>query len=473
MFRLLCLPLELVLRIIDEICPNDIENFCLCSKALRVTADDALTHHRDMKRTCSATSCGFISSGSPLASLKVSQHPVTIIQAILADKHYRFYPREIDLGFCRFWHSEGEDVNLEAESKIRRILDDLNDQILRLIKNCPYLENANEVARWQENLLRDSGGVCTAMAVTLLPNLRSMTLKDCVVNDVLIEMLVKIADANVKSSSLASNALSNLSKLFILQEDFKILSYFAILPSIRSIYGFQIRDQYNIPSPRSEKSRLKELILDDCTIDVRSLSKFLKGVKALEKFRYEASAAAFTAFQWQPRKIVASLLENAQDSLEEVDLDYKDVFYSRWEVAYRTPVGSLRAFTKLKHVTVLVPMLFDKKPKSGEAQEVPPTIEDDDPEDIGSDSDASTHGNFQPLPLVDTMPASLETLTLVGLLEIDDAMILFSDMAKLKEGRLPSLRWINLNGPAEVYRWMQKLCDELDIILKPAYGASQ
>ena len=473
MFRLLSLPLEVLLRIIDEICPDDIENFCLCSRALRITADDALTRHRQMKRTCSAISCGFPSSDSPLASLEVSQHPVTIIKAILADKHYRFYPKEIDIGRCRFSPNEGEEIESEAESIIRRILDDLNDQILLLIENCPYLANADEVARWREHLFRSPGSVCIALAVTLLPNLRSMALENCVEKDVLIEMLVKIADANVKSPLLASTVLSKLSKLFLQctvdcgRDDFQMLSYFAVLPSIRSIHGCKIQDQYNASISGPEKSELKELILDDSAIDVRSLSNFLKGIKALKKFRYEAGAMAFRLVQWQPHRIVAILLENAQDSLQELDLDCKDVFYSRCEVSYRTPMGSLRSFTKLKHVTVLVPMLFDKKPKSGEAQEVPPTIEDSDPEDKGSDSDASTHGQFQLLPLVETMPASLETLTLVGLLDSDDAMILFSDIAILKEERLPNLRGINLNGPPGVYRSIEQVCDELGIIPKP------
>ena len=192
---------------------------------------------------------------------------------------------------------------LEAESRVRGILHDLNGQILQLLRDCPYLKDAGDVANWQGFLARYPAIVCITLAVTLLPNLSSMVLGHCIVKGPLIEMIAKIAKANVQSSPNTCVALSKLSKLRIIStydrevENFGILSYFAVLPSMRSIHGWGMRDKFNQPFSGSKPSELREMILENSVIHTPGLTKFLNGIKALQKFRCEAGAISLDDYE--------------------------------------------------------------------------------------------------------------------------------------------------------------------------------
>lgn len=115
-------------------------------------------------------------------------------------------------------------------------------------------------------------------------------------------------------------------------------------------------------------SGITYLTLKDSAVTASSLSGFLKGIKDLRRFWYEATAEDFEFVHWYPRGIIASLIEIAKDSLKELDLAHSDNFYSTWAVAYRMPMGSLRGFDTLKHIKVEVAMLFDKIPKGERKQ---------------------------------------------------------------------------------------------------------
>ncbi len=124
MFPLLDVPAELLLRVVDDICPDDLDNFCLCSRALRGLSDKALQRHRKMKRTSSTVSCGSFSRLS-----QTSEHPISVLQAILADDHYRYYPKKLEIASCDFQIYEANESDDNIYSQIDGILHVLKDRI--------------------------------------------------------------------------------------------------------------------------------------------------------------------------------------------------------------------------------------------------------------------------------------------------------------------------------------------------------
>ena len=133
-------------------------------------------------------------------------------------------------------------------------------------------------------------------------------------------------------------------------------------------------------------------------------------------------------------------------------------------IVHQKLMVSLRGFTRLKHIKLFTAMFFNRTTESGKKLEIDRNLGDTEL----NNSVASVDGTFLAVPLVDVMPASLETLTLVGPLTRSSAKLLFSGMAALKKERPPNLREVNLSRRISVHRWMQNLCDELAVILKSA-----
>ena len=171
MLPLLDLPTELLLHIVDDMCPDDLDNFFSCSKLLRALADKALQRHRMMKRTSSTVSCGSLSR-----LYEISKHPISVLQAILADDSYRYYPRKIDIASCEFQVYELNESDDNIYSQIDGILHALKGRIQRLLDGCPYLVDAANIAERNNNLKVYDGRICIALAVTLFPNIRIMNI---------------------------------------------------------------------------------------------------------------------------------------------------------------------------------------------------------------------------------------------------------------------------------------------------------
>ena len=218
-------------------------------------------------------------------------------------------------------------------------------------------------------------------------------------------------------------------------------------------------------------SGITDLTLEDSAVTAASLSGFLRGIKALRSFRYKATVVEFEFMHWHPRGIITSLLENAKDSLEELDLGHNDRFYSTWAVAYRMPMGSLRGFGNLKHVKVDTPMLFDKNPNGEREQGNEQADEQEDDQGFGLILDDGELYNddiacSQPIPLMNILPASVETLKLVGQLNDNDGELLFSNMQTLRTERLPKLQKVTFNGAIPLCKETRVICKELGITLR-------
>ena len=66
------------------------------------------------------------------------------------------------------------------------------------MKTCPFVKGPEEIEECYNKLVVDDAGeVCTALAVTLFPNLRTMTITDGTGQPLLGDLIERIAKASV------------------------------------------------------------------------------------------------------------------------------------------------------------------------------------------------------------------------------------------------------------------------------------
>ena len=438
------LPPELVLQIIDVVCPDDLENFSSCCKTLHDLARDALLRHKEMKKIYSTVGCG------PYWEPKIKRHstafPITILRAIIANNHYKFYPKtlEIDDRYRNQWQS----TRIDPETKAKLV--DLRKDILNLLATCPFLEDHEEFRTWRRNYQMDGIGVCLALAVILLPNITKI--KICGEHIMLRELLDQVARYTAITPPSKSLPLSKLSHVDILGPNggFDFGASLAVMPSLRSIYAYEIEEENFKWKFAPGISGITELTLGRSAICASSLSEILRGIKSLRKFRYSVNIA-FS--DWQRRKVIASLLENAKDSLEELSLFPDPALY--WGMPEMdgiiSSMGSLRAFSKLKNICLDVTALFPQASKR-------------DGENYGTNLKG---GSSPPEPLVHFLPASAESLTLRGYMSEKEGIQTFCDAPNFKGHQLPKLKEVGFDGPVPLGNEMQVACDKVGIKLIP------
>ena len=153
--------------------------------------------------------------------------------------------------------------------------------------------------------------------------------------------------------------------------------------------------------------------------------------------------------QWEPHKIVACLLETVIDNLEELvftpspdhqlddhDVTHYDFLRHETKVVDKRLMGSLRDFENLKHIRVYAGAFYNELWGRGRAPKI---------------------------RLVDALPATVETLALLGPLELDEATDLLSRLSGLKTERLPRLREISFNKTIPLHEDKQSLYHQLGI----------
>lgn len=106
---------------------------------------------------------------------------------------------------------------------------------------------------------------------------------------------------------------------------------------------------------------ITHLELRDCRIPPPSLQRLLAGPKALKTFVYVIGEVQNRAEHHMPisYRSLRQALENQKDSLEELWLDYPhDYSWDDSSTRQTAPMGSLSAFTKLKHLRIAGTYVF-------------------------------------------------------------------------------------------------------------------
>ena len=361
MSRLLSLPPEVLLLIIDKVLPQDLDNFCQCCPELEQFAEIALKRHKSMK-IFSHVACGLIyeHGHEPI----IYQYPTQILLAILKDPRYAYYPKSLKIG-----SSEAEILDEETSEMMDeayKIVEKYRDKFQALISESSYLKRDDIVNDWKLRTKRGEGSPMAAMAMSLLPNLESIILADLAANDEdMVEILDGIIRAYVESSPGEVLALGKLSKVSLKNDEFELrditmIGRFALLPSVRQIHGQGIDGLEFKWSFEGPNSGVTELVLERSAIPHSSFAVMFSRLKALQKFKYEANGVGYYDDSWAPQSLIKTLQKYTKNCLEELDLTLLNRDQTIFDFEDDGPdfMASLRGFKKLKHVRVDFQMFF-------------------------------------------------------------------------------------------------------------------
>ena len=435
------LPPELLLQVIGEIDHEDIQNFACCCRYVWMIAEKAFEEHK-RRRKYFTVRIGI--HGFPeISSTDNARHPVEALQDLLTDDELVIYPKRMIIGSFRNLGSRGLPFLTEQQKKIHKML-----------KECRYLRTSREKPVFYNAIVKYREPYYTTnLLLNLLPNLRAIELRFHGQNFNPLGIVRSIACAtrlnrltiNPSPEELGKreedswdsdkpHALSRLTELRICTnnggwQDFAELTWWAWLPSLRSIRGeglhsFKDREPTRPPKVPDQKSGVVSLELEECMVCERDFQILLKSIKGLRNFEYHYGvpettegrkrAAPLGEQQWNPRGLVELLSTYASHSLVSLDLTKtgtKQIVHGK-SLAGRIFIGSLRRFHLLQKLRVDI-MVFVESPLENLITKYSQIYRADSHEKlvkrIGMTERPSPD---QAHRLVDLLPASLEELGL-------------------------------------------------------------
>lgn len=432
MTALLSLPNELLLNVVNDLLPDDLENFSQTCKIIHALSTNALRAHAANKKKYSKLTLSLRSRPD------YHKHPLFLIRDILMDPRIAYYPVELLLTGSQIDdHTPKENLEHEFASTLTVF----EAKLFSMIHNHADVDS-EEAARWRADLRWNSLSSFLALLLTMLPNVQRMIIHDC---SSLRARLIKITDmiwrvrCTPSSDLPARLALSKLSEVSFTNPrgrlthgsypwlDLLLWERFAVLPCMRSLHGEQFRghppanegeeppkdESVDQLVPLTCKPSIREIRLESSAVAGPVFESMLTGVTALQRFTYSHAGDG----EWRgavgpfrPKTMMEILQSNAISTLVYLDLtwQYPHEFSHLPDAHF---IGSLRAFTALKHIRVRSDLLL--RPNS------------------------SVHE-----PLVDVLPASAEQLDLVGWVGSEIVTKLLVGLPERKEERVPSLECI-------------------------------
>ena len=315
--------------------------------------------------------------------------------------------------------------------------------------------------------MQGRGEAIFGLLLTLLPRLTSMAVVQQS-EGLSTQIFKKIVEFQYSPHRLAPQALTKLARIdtapyystydMAPAHEFDYLSQYALLPSMRTITGshfetgvggnaqiFQWRHNPGI-------SAVTEINIDRSMVDGESITNLLRGVRALENFSFSFGGHMPTRVVYQPRKIIRGLELYAKCSLSYLRLTGTPIGMETMQVDDLK--YDLQVFAKLKQLQIDHTLLsHHDRPCSAPRKEKP-------------DQDC----NCWPQRLVDVLPASLESLKLVGCVPWKRVRAFFAGFPELKAERLPRLREIEMQGSAAAEMTFVHLCKKVGVVLSQNGG---
>ena len=322
-----------------------------------------------------------------------------------------------------------------------------------------------------------------AVLLAMLPNLSCITVSNVMNTAEPIKAAVNaIAVVNhTPTSPFYMKALSKLKEVRFIgldrdePEDFTSLTAFACLPSLRVLHGRNVHGDVEFHPLKciAKESNVEEVYLIRSDIPTKDFWWFLKEVKALKRFTYHHERGAGGLQNYDAGGIVTVLQKFASTTLEQLDLTA-----NQWRLAEQRLIelttaieyiGDLKGFSTLRTLRVdgtafeqtkaqieLEPC--EEKVKQGN------DVGNTDHWDSEEDSASSTHSSLmvvETTPLVDILPASIQSLKIKGGDIKAGPWALFEGLAEAKEeGRFPDLQQIEYFTPIEWAEFVRERVEE-------------
>ena len=452
---------EVLYQIIAAISPHDIESLAASCRTVKTLSEPKVKLHRELKNKYAKLECRHPGALGNAPGV----HPIYVLRDVLHDKAVAQYPT-----FIRspsFDNEEDEWLSIVGElGVIRAVAAGCQREIQNAIDQCPYIEIA-ERETWKEQIMKGRGEAIFGLLLTLLPHLTSTVVVQQP-EGLFMQMFERIVQLRQPPHRHAQQALTKLARIdtapyysmndVLPANQFDFLSQYALLPCMRTITGsrFQTGVGWHARTFRWRQnpgiSAVTEIKIDRSTVDAKSITNLLQGVRALERFSFSLGGHQRPWPVYQPRKIINGLKQYAKGSLSYLHLTGARIGIISMQIDDLK--YDLRMFETLKQLQVDQTLLsHHDRPCSAPSKQM-----------RGHDC------NCWPQRLVDVLPASLESLKLVGPVSQKRIRVFFAGFPELKAQRLPRLREIEMQGSAAAELRFVHLCKVVGVVLSQNGG---
>ena len=450
-------------QIIAATSPHDIESLAASCRTINTLAKPKVKRHHELKRKYARLAfrdCGY-SDNTP------GVHPIYLLRDVLHDTAVAQYPTTIRSTALINDSFEWLDIDrdLPELKDIRAVAVGCEKDIENAIYECAFIE-IPERENWEKQIMQGSGEVMFGLLLTLLPHLTSMVILEQP-EGLFMQMLQRIVELQQPHHRHAPQALTKLARvdttpcysMYHMGPASKLDSFsqYALLPSMRTITGshFQLWNALDFQWRHNPGiSAVTEINIHCSMIHGEIIINLLRGVRALERFSFASSSYNYWTPINQPRKIINGLKQYAKCSLSYLRLTSFRIGMITVEVD--DVEYDLRGFEKLKRLHIDHTLLshHDRPclaPSSGK------------PSHYSGESDREC--DCWPQRLVDVLPASLESVKLVGSVPRKRVKAFFAGFSELKAERLPRLREIEMWGSAAAELQFVHLCKKVGVVL--------
>lgn len=356
------LPNEIIYQISSRVQPADLENYGRTSHRIQNIAAPFVQEHRQLKKKYTKISLNHIDAAK-------------LFYEICARPWVALYPRHLEVKSNREWRTfENSRHRARAaqveEVMLKRSTTDLDD-IWCTIRRTGLIPES-DTGVWVHGIDRGDEDYLFAIMLACLPNLERVIVRlDRIMLEQVKEMVRTIK--RQPSNPYRPKALSKLRDTRVIERegsntcDLELFPLLASLPGIQVLHGRNLVGMYRecyrdgwLSYPGAS-STITHISLETCGMSVEGLEKLCESIKTLRSFRYVAHRAG-----WGLHRI-GDLLKNARGTLEELVL-------STGSGGYRF-IGTLRAFTSLRHLTVDSGMLIQRGKMSRAVDILPASIE--------------------------------------------------------------------------------------------------
>ncbi|KAL8674239.1 MAG: hypothetical protein Q9168_001364 [Polycauliona sp. 1 TL-2023] len=466
---------ELIDRIIKATHPSDLQSLALSNKTIHSLATKVLQRHLRLRKKYSTLRFGdFYENGyEPNRQLNDTNDPLLFLSTILEEPCITYYPTMMYL--------DGGQINQVGSITVDEIndktsfIDKHSDALRQMVNSCSFIPFEDKTNIVSAICRKYSIADVINLLMATLPNLRNLNTEDIREysgdGQKFGKFMWEIAEANQNPASVCHGKALTCLEAFSMAhtdtefgEDIEDFAPFAMLPSMRVLSGTSIAGEFfNWPlSLQTLWSNVSEIDFTNSAVSGCAFDALLSRITALRKFTYNHGGAVIGYANYSPCAYVQMLRNYAASSLETLSIDSYGIDDDSGGADGLLYVGSLKMFSALE-VIRLEDTSFqkDEGAMSGDDEPLEVGFHKDKKhdyqlektaaqasEDEGNDIDFREPDDTERSMdrLVDVLPASVKTLTLLTTTRNTDMEELFHGLAKEKADKLPNLREIIVHG---------------------------
>ncbi|CAF9925266.1 MAG: hypothetical protein HETSPECPRED_005791 [Heterodermia speciosa] len=469
---------ELLYRIVKTVPRDDLPSLSLTNKLLHALSDKDCKRHLALKKYSTLSFGNYYTSGyvhhSPKTKLREdTKDGLLFLASIIKDSRISEYPQRICVGSCADYEIRPSWLNVEYQDKRQSIITELSAQVKTAVEKCDFISEENKEQASIAILDPQYEGLAVSLVVTMLPQLRSIVTQDWsygAASGRLCASIVKIAEANLDPKSPNHNkALSQLQEFSMTHteaeggEPISRYAPYAMLPSMRILSGTQIAGEGRFewpPSFQPGSSNVTEIDIRCSAVDARAFESLLSGISALRRFTYHHHGANVGFAQYSAAGYVSSLRRHHTSSLQLLDISLEDINQLMEEEEELQGVGSLQMFTSLEEVRLQHEAFQISGPDdglNGEALEGGRFYSEEGEEE---ETTESMHR------LVDFLPASIKSLTIINHTATKEVQDLFRGTVEEVSEKLPVFKAVTFKGDDPLDDAMKEALTHAGLTLK-------